>query len=343
MKQKTKKILLLISTILTFVVDLSYAFALYAGLIELEVVGDIATISNNAQMIILFICAIVNLISIILISKNFITHKKKLIILNVIHLLLGNIVNIISGIINIILLSTKTKDIEEKVKEKKELPVLEDITKHKWYVYFIIFTFLFIICYTPVIDYLPLPDTKLATIITMIVLYGIQLISLVIPMANELKRDFVVFKNNFKLYLSKILPRFGIIIIAYFISNLTLMLFIQNLPSNQAILNSWPIYITAPLAIIIAPLIEELMFRGFIKKFIKNNVLFVILSALIFGGLHVISADSMQQVLFIIPYSILGFAFSLNYVKTKNIVSNIFLHSAWNSIAVIAMALVKFL
>jgi len=63
------------------------------------------------------------------------------------------------------------------------------------------------------------------------------------------------------------------------------------------------------------------------------------LFSLIFGGLHVLSADSLKQVLFIIPYSVLGFAFSLNYVKTKNIASNIFLHCAWNTIAVILSVL----
>ena len=254
-----------------------------------------------------------------------------------------NIVNIISGIINIILLSNKTEGIEEKIKGKKEFPVLEDITRYKWYIYLIIFIFLFILCYTPVIDAIPFPKTFITSIITMILLYAIQIVLLVIPMATELKRDFIAFKNNFKLYLSKILPRFGIIVIAYFVCNLTLMLFIESIPTNQAILNSLPIYITAPLAIIIAPIIEELMFRGFTKKFIKNDILFVILSSLIFGGLHVAVAEGFKQMLFIIPYSILGFAFSLNYMKTKNIVSNIFLHSAWNSLAVIAMILVKFL
>ena len=342
MKRRTKKILLLITTISTLLIDILYAFGIYTGTIQLEVVGDIGQITNNAQIIILCICALVNLISIGFISTDLILHKKKLIVLNVVHLLLGTIFNIITAIINIILLSTKTKGIEE-VKEKKELPILEDIAKHKWYVYFIIFTFLFIICYTPVSNLLPIPNTQTSAIIAMIILYVLQITLLVVPMLNELKRDFIVFKNNFKLYLSKMLPRFGIILIAYFICNLCLMLFIKNIPTNQAILNSWPIYITAFLAIIIAPIIEELMFRGFIKKFIKNDILFVIVSSLIFGGLHVTSANNLQQILFILPYSILGFAFSINYVKTKNIVSNIFLHSAWNSIAIIAMALIKFL
>ena len=54
-------------------------------------------------------------------------------------------------------------------------------------------------------------------------------------------------------------------------------------------------------------------------------------------------SENLSQILFIIPYSILGFAFSLNYVKTKNIASNIFLHSVWNSIAIIAMIITKLL
>lgn len=139
------------------------------------------------------------------------------------------------------------------------------------------------------------------------------------------------------------LPRFGIIAIFYLICNFSVMFLAVNIPTNQAIISSWPIYITAFVAIIVAPITEELMFRGFIKKFIKNDILFILVSSLIFGGLHIVESDSLQQFLYIIPYSILGFAFSLNYVKTKNIASNIFLHSVWNSIAVIGMILLKFL
>ena len=343
MNSKNKKIILLISSILALVIDIFYVFLIKSGLIQVISIGNSVEININSHIIILCTCALANLISILLINKNLIANKKKLIVLNVIQLLFGTLFNIFVAIINISILSTKTKDVVEEIKEKKELPVLEDITKHKWYLYFIIFIFLFTICYTPITTLLPIPNTKTATIITMVFLYIIQIILLVIPMFNELKRDFIVFKNNFKLYLSKILPRFGIIILVYFVCNISLILYVNTIPTNQALLSSWPIYITAFVAIIIAPIMEELMFRGFIRKFIKNNILFVIFSSLIFGGLHVTSADSLQQALFIIPYSILGLAFSLNYVKTKNIASNIFLHSAWNSIATLALILVNFL
>lgn len=339
MNQKTKKILLLISTILTTIITIACIFAIHTGTLELGVAGDIAEISTNSQLAILYIGAFVNLISIIFITKNIIAHKKKIIILNIIQLLFGTFVNIISAIINIAIVASKTKNVEEKVKEKKELPILEDITKYNWYTYLIIFIVLFAICYTPVINILPIPETKISAIITMVVIYVIQILGLAIPMFNELKRDFVVFKNNFKLYLSNMLPRFGIVLIGYFISSISVLLLVGNIPNNQETLLSLPLILTAFLAVIIAPLTEELMFRGFIRKFIRNDVLFVLLSSLIFGGLHVLSADSLQQLLFIIPYSVLGFAFSLNYVKTKNIISNIFLHSTWNTIAVILTVL----
>lgn len=336
MKQKTKKIILLISTILTLLINTCYIFALFTGDLQLEVVEGFDQIDSTTQVAFIAICVLVNLIALGFILKNAIAHKKKIIVLNVIQLLFGTLLNMIFAIINISILSIKTKDIEE-LKDKKELPILEDITKHKWYVYFIIFVFLFIICYTPATDILPIPKTKIAAIIATIITYIIQISLLAIPIFNELKRDFIIFKNNFKLYLDKILPSFGIIILIYFISAISLTLLIKEDSTNQAFLSSLPIYITGVLAIFIAPLTEEIMFRCFMKKFIKNNILFVILSSFIFGSIHVFSANSLQQVFYILPYSILGFAFSLNYVKTKNIVSNIFLHSAWNTLATIVM------
>lgn len=342
MKLKTKKTLILLLTIIVLLIDLSYAICLYTGIVNLES-SENSLITNNSQALFLTICGVVNLISILFIIKDILRHKKAIITLNIIQLFFGNLFNIISGVITIVLLSMKTKDIEDVKKEKKDLPVLEEINEHSKLLYFIIFVFLFIICYTPATDLLPIPNTKVSAIITVSLLYIIQICSLVIPMLKELKRDFVAFKNNFKIYISNMLPRFGIIFIVYAISSLALVSFVGNISTNQEIISQWPIYISAFLAIIIAPLTEELMFRGFMKKFIKNDILFIILSSLIFGGLHIMQSENLSQILFIIPYSILGFAFSLNYAKTKNIASNIFLHSAWNSIAIIAMIITKLL
>ena len=339
MKQKTKKIIMFVACIFVLIIDLSYAVNLFSGNIDLESYNIDISISNHSQAIFLSICAITNFILLFFIYKDPLQNKKRIILLSILQILLGNIFNIVTGILCIILVSNKTEDVEVPVKEKKPLPELEDITQHKWYVYFSIFVFLFIICYTPIANFLPEPNSRFTALLYIAILYIMQISFLIIPMWNELKRDTKIFIKNFKTYLSNMLPRFGIIFIAYLFANLSLVSLVGNISTNQSIINSWPLYVSAPIAIIIAPLTEELMFRGFMKKFIKNDTLFLILSSLIFGGLHVTVANSLFQVLFIIPYSILGFAFALNYVKTKNIASNIFLHASWNSIAIIALVI----
>ena len=103
MKQNSKKIILLISTILSLIVSIYYIVAISAGIIELSVIGDVTQISNTTQISILVICSIVNILSLVFISKDIIKHKKKIIWLNIIQLLLGTMINIISAIINIII------------------------------------------------------------------------------------------------------------------------------------------------------------------------------------------------------------------------------------------------
>lgn len=341
MKDKSKKTIMIILIILTAISNLYYLVNVVSGKIDLsQMMGDGLFVSK-IQIIVHVICIIINAILAILVLKDIKKCKTAIITLNVIQLLLGNSFNVISAIINIILVSSMTKDEnEEKEKENKNLPELEEVPQHKWYVYLGIFIFLFIICYTPALKIIPI-KTKVQSIILIAMLYIIQITLLIIPMFKELKRDFKAFKGNFKLYIKNMLPRFGIILIIYIISSLAVTMFVSAIPTNQELISQMPIYVSAFFAIIVAPLTEELMFRGFMKKFIKNDIAFIIISSIVFGGLHVINATEINQYLYIIPYSILGLAFSLNYVKTKNIASNMMLHATWNSLAILALIITK--
>ena len=341
MKDKSKKTIMIILIILTALSNLYYLINVVSGKIDVsQMMGDGLFVSK-IQIIVHGICIIINAILAILVLKDIKKCKTTIITLNVIQLLLGNSFNVISAIISIILVSSMTKDEnEEKKKENKNLPELEEVPQHKWYVYLGIFIFLFIICYTPALKIIPI-KTKVQAIILTAMLYVIQITLLIIPMFKELKRDFKAFKSNFKLYIKNMLPRFGIILIIYIISSLAVTRFVSAIPTNQELISQMPIYVSAFLAIIIAPLTEELMFRGFMKKFIKNDIAFIIISSIVFGGLHVINATEINQYLYIIPYSILGLAFSLNYVKTKNIASNMMLHATWNSLAILALIVTK--
>lgn len=103
-----------------------------------------------------------------------------------------------------------------------------------------------------------------------------------------------------------------------------------------------PIY-TLILATIFAPILEELVFRLSIRKMFKNNTIFIIVSGLLFGLMHVIEANSIQELLFIIPYSIPGCIFAYTLIKSDNILVPIGLHFIHNSFMMIIQIILIFI
>ncbi|MBQ2639432.1 MAG: CPBP family intramembrane metalloprotease [Bacilli bacterium] len=94
----------------------------------------------------------------------------------------------------------------------------------------------------------------------------------------------------------------------------------------------WFMIITAG---VIAPIIEELIFRKGFKNSFNNKHLFIILSGLVFGLMHVISSNSLLEFLYIIPYSSLGISFAVAYYKTDTVFTPIIFHMIHNLILII--------
>ncbi len=93
-------------------------------------------------------------------------------------------------------------------------------------------------------------------------------------------------------------------------------------------------------AVILAPIVEELFFRGLIFNTLRQKSVFWahLISAFLFGLLHVYSyilAGDMSEWIKLIPYMTAGLAFSYAYEKRQNIIAPIFLHGVKNLIAVI--------
>lgn len=96
-----------------------------------------------------------------------------------------------------------------------------------------------------------------------------------------------------------------------------------------------------PILILLAPFIEELVFRKSFYKMSDNKHLYAIISGLIFGSLHVItSLSNPLAILLIIPYSSVGIAFGYLYKKTNNIFASMSMHILHNTINVILILLV---
>ena len=87
---------------------------------------------------------------------------------------------------------------------------------------------------------------------------------------------------------------------------------------------------------ILAPIVEELVFRKSYEHLIKNKIIYIIVSGLIFGLAHVLgNVNTWIDWLFIIPYGALGSCFAFSYVKTKSILTPIMFHMIHNTVLVL--------
>lgn len=98
-------------------------------------------------------------------------------------------------------------------------------------------------------------------------------------------------------------------------------------------------FIYSIILCIFIPILEEITFRLEFKKNIKNKKTFLIISSITFALLHILSTTKLIELLYIIPYLILGITFSKIYIKTDNIISNIIAHILHNTINVIILIL----
>ncbi|GAA0431980.1 CPBP family intramembrane metalloprotease [Lentibacillus halophilus] len=105
----------------------------------------------------------------------------------------------------------------------------------------------------------------------------------------------------------------------------------QNTEMIMDITRSVPVF--AAITTIIAPILEEIVFRKIIFGELYKRMNFFIaavLSALIFSVIHMELAHTLV-------YASMGFVFAFVYVKTKRIIVPIIVHMAMNSISVLVL------
>ena len=188
-------------------------------------------------------------------------------------------------------------------------------------------------------DYIP---EKIIPIV--MIVWNILLIFLaIIIYFNDLKRDFKLLLNNFKQYFPFCLKYWGILLGLNLFCSIIVGIFSESVVSvNQETINSLPLYYTIPASIIYAPIVEETIFRGVIRKLFKNNVLFVIVSALAFGFIHITSEPTLiMAVVHSLPYVSMGAVLAIVYVKTNNITASMTVHATQNTFSTILQLLIR--
>lgn len=204
-------------------------------------------------------------------------------------------------------------------------------------IFFYLFTSTFI---TEILSSLGINYDKLSTPLksTCLIIYQILMTLVIVYIYKKtIITDFKVFiKNNIK-YFKEYIKYWFLMLILMISSNLIVTFFTTtDIANNQETiietLKVAPIY-TFILTVFVAPILEELVFRLSFRKIFSNNILFILLSGLVFGSMHVIgTCQHLIDLLFIIPYSIPGFIFAYVYTKSKNICVPISLHFIHNGI-----------
>ena len=281
---------------------------------------------------------ILNAVVLRLATKNTIQDNKgKLVAISLLCFFTAesSIVTLISIINFIVALSIK----RNKTKEKVVIPEAEYQKPTKKEIIFAIGLVLAYFSPYAIRNLIP-EDISMNVLKIIDISYNILLLILsILCFKDRLKRDIKLFKENAKSYIKYMLPKFGIMYIIFLISSIICILITGQADSvNQSTLESMPLWYTIPLAIFWAPIVEETIFRGVLRRFIKNNKLFIVISAVIFGLLHTIAEATIFNVIIMaIPYAILGGFFAYLYTKTENISCNILAHCFQNTIASLLM------
>ena len=353
-----RKIYFLISSLLMIVSSLKaifYADDIVASMIEQagSYPGDIGeritNLFQNSGNIYVFALAIITIvlngIIIGIACKDKLVKKKGMVLgLSIICIFTALYpINELIAIINIfVIASAKRVNKEDFPEKKKELPILkkEEITSNK----IICAILLLAIYFSQFIWENMLPDNPLITLLVVICFYVGMIVLSIVFFKDLLKDNFKVFKKNFKAYMQFLIPTVGKFYLVYLGAALiTFSLAGDSMSQNQNAIEALPIIISFPLAVIYAPIVEECLFRGCLRRFIKNDKVFIVISALVFGLLHtVFSEETVYSALVMaIPYATLGGFLAYLYTKTNNMFSNMSFHAFQNTFAMIMTILIK--
>lgn len=187
------------------------------------------------------------------------------------------------------------------------------------------------------VDYASMP---LISKVIYLLSYETLMIALICLILNkEITKAINDIKKNHKKYFSKYLKYWFLALIIMAGSNIIIS-FLNGgaiAGNEEAVRDTFakaPIYMFIS-AVIFAPILEELTFRQGIRNIFSNDLVFIIVSGLVFGGLHVVgNINTPLDLLYLIPYCTPGFIFAYIMSKTDNVLVSTGLHFLHNGIMI---------
>lgn len=176
-------------------------------------------------------------------------------------------------------------------------------------------------------------------VLYLIVTEAIEMGIILFLFRKKLKEDIKDLKKNHESYFKAYFKYWLFILAIMMISNIIIMFITENQTAGneeafRTVLSKSPIYAYFS-GVIFAPIIEELIFRRSIRNIIPIDSLFIFVSGLVFGGLHVVTGYSGPlDLLYLIPYCTPGLVFAYILTKTDNVLVSASIHFMHNGILV---------
>ena len=153
---------------------------------------------------------------------------------------------------------------------------------------------------------------------------------------KEFKNAWQDLKKNHLNYFNKYLKYYIISVIVMVMANLCINILGGGMSTNETTIRNefqvFPLY-TFISAVILAPILEESVFRLGFRAIISNDFLFITISSLIFGGLHLLGTPINEILpLYLLSYCSCGIAFAYMLKKTNNIFVSMFFHFMHNGL-----------
>lgn len=157
---------------------------------------------------------------------------------------------------------------------------------------------------------------------------------------------YFIYKDELNSHLKKItkkdffysLKMFGLMLVISMVFNIIGFNLLGNVSDNETVARELignSILIMGLTTAIIVPILEELINRFILRKAFKNDTIFIVISALIFGLLHMGSGiNNIGQFFQFLSYASIGVFLSYAYVKTNNAFVPILMHIFNNSLTI---------
>lgn len=181
-------------------------------------------------------------------------------------------------------------------------------------------------------------------------IYITSFITLLFINKDTLKEDFKNIDDTSK-FTTNILISVLVMYVAIFISGFIQSSIIKGVSENEQAINNifkdnFAYIVMYPTTVILAPFVEEMVFRKSAFNVIKNKIVALIITTIIFGSMHIVTSYSMLRetydatkaflytLAYGIPYFTMGFVFGSVYLTNdNNFYSSFILHLINNFVA----------